>query len=670
MLLLATVISIGAWAQHDLSDDVTTIEFEGGLFQLLKGKDVYNINYKVYWDGNELVEGTGYEDEADYFIKIVSINDAPTPTVGNNTLTIDLSGYGYYTLAKYALTIKATTYNYGEKTFYFGVVKAKEDGLYVISDTKSLDLLAECVNYGFTFRGESFKLGSNITYDSNTEHNYTPIGGFSNHVIREFLGNFDGDGHTIKGIQVSISGEEGFVGLFGRLGKGAVVKNLTLDDANITGPQKTGGIAGINKGGIIYNCHVTCNVTIHANDNEWNSWHGGIVGSNESDDGVYGKVSNCTSAAKLTVDFNTWNFYGGIAGQNMSGCTLDHNLVIGAIIPYADGKHYGAIVGQNESSGSLDHNYYADCTKKDDKKDIGGCNGADVTENDGAEIAIALYDSGTNATHNSMTITKYGNDGKTHNVILAGRTLYKDGAWNTLYLPFAFRASQIEYSTLSGATIKELDITRWYDSEGNYYEEAGDGHHRTGYDASDGTLYLNFMTSSEISSVTPYIIKWESGDNLVNPVFPDVTISTTSPSPSPILPSTDGFVSFDGTYDSTTYMSSDNTKLLIGGKNPVTGKTMLYYPKPDLSDPDNPKYPSIGAFRAYFQLNKGLTFGDPNATVRAFSLNFDDDPTGIITTDYITDKAGAWYSLDGRKYNAKPTAKGLYIHHGKKIVIK
>ena len=35
MLLLATVISIGAWAQHDLSDDVTTIEFEGGLFQLL-----------------------------------------------------------------------------------------------------------------------------------------------------------------------------------------------------------------------------------------------------------------------------------------------------------------------------------------------------------------------------------------------------------------------------------------------------------------------------------------------------------------------------------------------------------------------------------------------------------------------------------------------------------
>lgn len=665
MLLFATVISIGAWAQFESA--ITNIK----SLYIYPHTTTFNIKVKLT-DGDDLVYGSDYIVSA-ITGEGVSISDGGVITfesksIGEHTLVI--TGDGYYSGASLTIPFEIACFRSDDGTT---IATGTEGDPFVIKNSDDLDLLSEAVSSGNEFKennNKHFKLGSNITYDSNTEHNYTPIGGFSNNVIREFLGNFDGDGHTIKGIRVSISGEEGFVGLFGRLGKGAVVKNLTLDDANITGPQKTGGIAGINKGGIIYNCHVTSSVIINANNETWNSWHGGIVGSNESDDGVSGKVSNCTSAAKLTVgNIDTWNFYGGIAGQNMSGCTLDHNLVIGAIIPYADGKHYGAIVGQNESSGSLDHNYYADCTKKDNK-DIGGCNGADVTTNDGAEIAIALYDSGTNATHNSMTITKYGNDGKTHNVILAGRTLYKDGAWNTLYLPFAFRASQIEYSTLSGATIKELDITRWYDSEGNYYEEAGDGRHRTGYDASDGTLYLNFMTSSEISSVTPYIIKWESGDNLVNPVFPDVTISTTSPSPSPILPSTDGFVSFDGTYDSTTYMSSDNTKLLIGGKNPVTGKTMLYYPKPDLSDPDNPKYPSIGAFRAYFQLNKGLTFGDPNATVRAFSLNFDDDPTGIITTDYITDKAGAWYSLDGRKYNAKPTAKGLYIHHGKKIVIK
>ena len=32
--------------------------------------------------------------------------------------------------------------------------------------------------------------------------------------------------------------------------------------------------------------------------------------------------------------------------------------------------------------------------------------------------------------------------------------------------------------------------------------------------------------------------------------------------------------------------------------------------------------------------------------------------------------AGAWYSLDGRKLDAKPTKKGLYIHNGNKVVIK
>ncbi|MBO4721297.1 MAG: hypothetical protein J5658_15705 [Prevotella sp.] len=31
---------------------------------------------------------------------------------------------------------------------------------------------------------------------------------------------------------------------------------------------------------------------------------------------------------------------------------------------------------------------------------------------------------------------------------------------------------------------------------------------------------------------------------------------------------------------------------------------------------------------------------------------------------------GQWYSLDGRRLNGKPTAKGLYIHNGKKVIIK
>ena len=36
----------------------------------------------------------------------------------------------------------------------------------------------------------------------------------------------------------------------------------------------------------------------------------------------------------------------------------------------------------------------------------------------------------------------------------------------------------------------------------------------------------------------------------------------------------------------------------------------------------------------------------------------------------IPERAGAWYTLDGRKLDTKPTQKGMYIHNGKKVVVK
>jgi hypothetical protein len=56
-------------------------------------------------------------------------------------------------------------------------------------------------------------------------------------------------------------------------------------------------------------------------------------------------------------------------------------------------------------------------------------------------------------------------------------------------------------------------------------------------------------------------------------------------------------------------------------------------------------------------------------------INFgDDEATGIISIHNsqctIHNEAGAWYTLDGRKLDGQPTAKGLYIHGGKKVAIK
>ena len=80
------------------------------------------------------------------------------------------------------------------------------------------------------------------------------------------------------------------------------------------------------------------------------------------------------------------------------------------------------------------------------------------------------------------------NNNSTIVIQLSGRTLYKDGDWNTLCLPFALSAEQIAASPLSGATIMELD---------------GAGSHLT-----NGTLTLNFNAATEIEAGRPYIVKW------------------------------------------------------------------------------------------------------------------------------------------------------------------
>ena len=44
--------------------------------------------------------------------------------------------------------------------------------------------------------------------------------------------------------------------------------------------------------------------------------------------------------------------------------------------------------------------------------------------------------------------------------------------------------------------------------------------------------------------------------------------------------------------------------------------------------------------------------------------------SGIETIRSTIQQDGIWYTLDGRRLNGKPAARGLYIHNGKKIIVK
>ena len=535
-----------------------------------------------------------------------------------------------------------------------GGADGSERSPYVITTTAGLDLLANKVNGtgGYSQNNYSgnkyFCLGDDITYThkaaneegADTENNYTPIG--NNSYI--FQGTFDGQGHTVSGIRIYRSGNsdpDSYLGLFGY--NRGTVKNVTVSDARITGYAYVGGIAGRNYDSVS-NCHASNTVAIHAVNEEAYD-HGGIVGASSQ-----GSVYGCTSAATLTY-VTSCSAVGGIVGYNSYGSVVNC-LAIDASV--AGTSEVGTIVGNFHTEDYLHYNYYSGCTINGEPQTEGvGTGYGDMGDNDSALPAIALRNSppseGSGEVPNSSVIA--ANTGS-KNVVLYGRTLYKDGDWNTLCLPFSLD-ERYTSNYLGGADIRTLSSASF----------------------SEGTLTLNFTPEGAVTSITagvPYIVRWEKASDydtadpftrdLVNPAFRYVNIPDDYADGSV----TTDFVNFIGTTSPVVFDAGTAHKdvLFLGSGN------TLYYP-------DGAAATTIGACRAYFQLNNGLTAGestDPNApSVRAFTLNFGDgEAQGITTTDFtdFTDKAGAWYTLDGRKLDGKPTRKGLYINNGKKVVVK
>ena len=219
------------------------------------------------------------------------------------------------------------------------------------------------------------------------------------------------------------------------------------------------------------------------------------------------------------------------------------------------------------------------------------------------------------------------NDGKEVDVMLVDRTLYKDGDWNTICLPFDV---DIENSVLAGAiarTLTSASITE------------------------DMDLNLTFSAPvSVLEAGKPYLIKWNSGDNISNPEFDDVTIKKDI-YVYDNAQSSDSRVRFIGTHQKVEFSENDNV-LLLGSNN------TLYYPD---------SHTAIGAQRAYFRI------GDDNANnarrITSFNFDFVGETTSIVDSE-VQSQEPEWYTLQGMKLNDKPIQKGVYVKNGKKVVIK
>ena len=260
--------------------------------------------------------------------------------------------------------------------------------------------------------------------------------------------------------------------------------------------------------------------------------------------------------------------------------------------------------------------------------------------------SIVLYDD-----HDNASVIA-GAAGVLADVTLQGRTLFKDGSWNTLCLPFDISPEMLndESHPLYGAAIKEL---------GN-----SDGCN-TGFEASTGVLHLDFLDAANgIRPAHAYIVKWDRAEdyvsddahNLVNPTFVGVRISDEDPAENNSVTSSDGAVTFQGLYSPLALAAGDQARLYMGDGN------NLYYSTEEGFQ--------VGAFRAYFQLNLDVA---AVANVRSIVLDFGDGEISEITgiaecSDHLRESM-VWYTLDGRRLLGKPTRRGVYINGNRKVVI-
>ncbi|HJA96937.1 MAG TPA: hypothetical protein H9920_04355, partial [Candidatus Alistipes faecavium] len=203
-------------------------------------------------------------------------------------------------------------------------------GNYTVTSAEGLKNIAKLVN-------EQWNLGINITLTADIDLSgidWTPIGIDYNH---QYKGTFNGGGHTITGLTVTTSDQ--YAGLFGYIGSGGTVKDVTLEGVQIATTHSVGdagGVAGYSYGNI-ENCSVSGSVSGSGSSSDV----GGVVGYQ-----MGGSITGCSSSATVKGTQRA----GGMAGATNSGATLTACYATGDVTLESSGSDTyfaGGVVGTN-----------------------------------------------------------------------------------------------------------------------------------------------------------------------------------------------------------------------------------------------------------------------------------------------------------------------------------
>ena len=176
------------------------------------------------------------------------------------------------------------------------------------------------------FAGKTIKLGADITVNTGEAatwaatppaYKWTSVGSAG----MPFMGTFDGQGHTLSGIYISVSGQRN--GLFGSAGSTSVIRNFRLvnsyfSNTRTSGDAYIGSIVGYMEGNLdtIYSEAIV----------ECGGWEsGGLVGRLAGDGS---SISNCWFAGSIT---GGGKYCGGIVGRIANNAAMEHCLNTGTV---------------------------------------------------------------------------------------------------------------------------------------------------------------------------------------------------------------------------------------------------------------------------------------------------------------------------------------------------
>lgn len=240
----------------------------------------------------------------------------------------------------------------------FASGKGTEKSPFLIQTAAQFRKFAKSVAGTVDYNGYTVKLANNIDI---SDSDWDPIGGSSVH----FNGTFDGAGYKINGLKEGtrtnprvLDKTNNYIGLFGKLGANAVVKNLNLTNVNIniSYPEivyagsiaaSTTGTGDDRIGTRIDGCRVDGNIKVQ--NERGNIWAGGLVGKQYRGAILNSVVNVNVSAIESTgkswgeTDEQYWVEAGGISGLNFWGLIANS---------YATGDCYAKFEDANDPDAS------------------------------------------------------------------------------------------------------------------------------------------------------------------------------------------------------------------------------------------------------------------------------------------------------------------------------